>query len=161
MATTQSASIVAAQTSSPGVFDILGQTKKFLETGIGDPFVAGFLVFGGNLVLFGIINTIHYSKKRKTGKKAISDTLKESGIIGGCVAVGAVAGNAVAATGLVLITPVALPLVTSIAVTFLIKKFWDKTVSGSPKTVRVAPSSRRRAVRSQRTTLHRTAAALS
>lgn len=161
MVTAQTTGAVAAQTKSSGMLSLQDQGRKFIETGVADPFVTGFLIFAASLGLNAITNTIHYIKKRKAGKKALEDTFKESGIMGVCATIGIVAGNAMAATGVVLIAPAVLPVIAGLAATGLIKNFLNKTASAPRKMVLSSPSIERRVVRIHRPPLRKTTAVLS
>jgi multisubunit Na+/H+ antiporter MnhB subunit len=111
-----------------------------MQTGVTDPYFTGFVVFAVTTGLCGIANVMDYLKKKKTGKEAISDTFKESAKVGVCSVIGITAGNGIAGTGLVLIAPSVLPITAGITATFLLKRFWDKTISAPKDAATVAPS---------------------
>jgi hypothetical protein len=50
--------------------------------------------------------------------------------------IGMAAGNGVAGTGLVLIAPSVLPITAGITATYLLKRFWDKKISGTKDTAK-------------------------
>ena len=112
----------------------------YVQTGVVDPYFTGIIVFVVTTGLCGITNVMDYLKKKKTGTEAISDTFKESGKVGVCSIIGITAGNGVAGTGLVLIAPSILPITAGITATFLLKRFWDKTISGTKNDAPVVPS---------------------
>lgn len=118
----------------------LRECRAYIQTGVIDPFFTGVVVFAVTTGLCGITNVMNYLKKKKTGKEAISDTFKESGKVGVCSIVGITAGNSVAGTGLVLIAPSVLPITAGIAATFVLKRFWDKTISRTKDAAPVIPS---------------------
>lgn len=105
--------------------------RTYVQTGVTDPYFTGVVVFVVTTSLCGIANVWDYLKKKKTGREAISDTFKASGRVGVCSVIGITAGNGVAGTGLVLIAPSVLPLAAGVTATFLLKRFWDKTMSGT------------------------------
>ena len=114
--------------------------RTYIQTGVVDPFFTGVIVFIVTTGLAGYHNIMDYFKKKKTGKEAISDTFKESGKLGVCSVIGITAGNGVAGTGLVLIAPSVLPIAAGVTATFLLKRFWNKTISGTKDAAPVAPS---------------------
>jgi hypothetical protein len=114
--------------------------RAYVQTGVTDPYFTGFVVFVVTTGLCGITNVVDYLKKKKTGKEAVSDTFKESAKMGVCSIIGITAGNGVAGTGLVLIAPAVLPLTAGITATYLLKRFWDKHISGTKDAAPVAPS---------------------
>ena len=105
-----------------------------------DPLVSGVVVLVATTGLSGISNVLHYLKKQKTGKEAISDTFKESGKVGLCSVIGIVAGNGVAGTGFVLIAPSVLPIAAGVTATFLLKRLLEKTISGTKNAISVNAS---------------------
>ena len=104
--------------------------RAYVQTGVIDPYLTGLVVFAVTTGLCGIVNVTDYWKKKKTGKEAIAATFKESGKLGVCSVIGLTAGNGVAGTGLVLISPAVLPIAAGVTATFLLKRFWDKAMSG-------------------------------
>jgi len=112
----------------------------YVQTGVTDPYITGIVVFLVTTGLCGIANVMDYLKKKKTGIEAISDTFKASGKVGVSSVIGFTAGNGVAGTGLVLIAPAVLPVAAGVTATFLLKRFWDKTVSGTKDATPVVPS---------------------
>jgi hypothetical protein len=71
--------------------------------------------------------------------------------------IGVAAGNAIAATGLVLIAPAVLTMTAGLTATFVVKNFLDERSSRVKEASKVVPSVRKRAVRRHRAT-HRSAA---
>ena len=124
-----------------GAVGLRERCGAYIQTGVIDPFFSGVVVAVVTTGLSGISNVINYLKKKKTGKEAISDTFKESGKVGLCSVIGIVAGNGVAGTGLVLIAPSVLPITAGITATFLLKRLWEKTISGTKDAVPVTASS--------------------
>jgi hypothetical protein len=122
-----------------GVSGLHERCRAYIQTGVTDPYFTGFVVFVVTTGLCGIVNVMDYLKKKKTGKEAISDTFNKSGKVGVCSVIGITVGNGVAGTGLVLIAPSVLPIAAGITATFLLKRFWDKTVSGTKDVAPVAP----------------------
>lgn len=112
----------------------------YLQTGVIDPLFSGVVVLVATTGLSGISNAIHYLKKKKSGKEAVSDTFKESGKVGLCSVIGIVAGNGVAGTGLVLIAPSVLPIAAGVTATFLLKRLLENTISGAKNVVPVTAS---------------------
>jgi hypothetical protein len=129
MATNQVTDVTADQIKNHGLFDLQAEGKDYLTTGVADPFVTGLVVFVVGTGLNGIGNMISYLKKTKTGKKALSDTFKESGKMGIATVIGITAGNTIAATGMVFMAPSVLPISAGVAATYLVKRFWDNTTS--------------------------------
>lgn len=123
-----------------GASGIHERCRAYVQTGVVDPYFTGLVVFAVTTGLCGIANVMGYLKKKKTGIEAISDTFKESGKVGACSVIGITAGNGVAGTGLVLIAPSILPIAAGITATFLLKRFWDKTNSGTKEAVPVTLS---------------------
>jgi len=112
--------------------DSLGKRcGAYVKTGVTDPFFTGVIVFVATTGISGTSNFVDYLKKKKAGKEAIADTVKTSAEAGIFTVLGMTAGNAVAGTGLVLISTSVLPIVAGIASTYLLKRFWDKTISRS------------------------------
>jgi ABC-type thiamin/hydroxymethylpyrimidine transport system permease subunit len=101
----------------------------YVETGVTDPFFTGVVVFVVTSGLSGTSNFMAYLKKKKAGKEAISDTFKTSTKAGVFTVFGIAAGNAVAGTGLVLVTSSVLPIVAGVTSSYLLKRFWDKAVA--------------------------------
>jgi len=157
MVIAQSTGVVTAQAKSSVMLSLQEQGRKFIATGMMDPFVTGFLVFAISLGLNAIKNTISYVEKRKTGKQAVSDTFRESSVMGAYTVIGVAAGNAIAATGLVLIAPAVLTMTAGLTATFVVKNFLDERSSRVKEASKVVPSVRKRAVRRHRAT-HRSAA---
>jgi hypothetical protein len=114
--------------------------RAYVQTGVTDPYFTGIVVFVVTAGLCGIANACDYLKKKKTGKEAISATFKESGKLGVCSIIGITVGNGVAGTGLVLIAPSVLPIAAGVTATFLLKRFWDRTKSGTNDVAPVALS---------------------
>lgn len=103
----------------------------YVKSGVTDPFFTGVVVFVATTGISGTSNFVDYWKKKKAGKEAIADTFKTSAEAGVFTVLGITVGNAVAGTGLVLISTSVLPIVAGVASTFLLKRFWDKTISRS------------------------------
>lgn len=120
-----------------GVSGLGDRCRAYVQTGVTDPYFTGFVVFVVTTGLCGIANVMDYWKKKKTGIEAISDTFKASGKVGVCSVIGITAGNGVAGTGLVLIAPSVLPIAAGVTATFLLTRFWDKTMSGRKDTAPV------------------------
>jgi hypothetical protein len=114
-----------------GAVGLGDRCRAYVQTGVTDPYFTGFVVFIVTTGLCGITNAMDYWKKKKTGIEAISDTLKASGKVGACSVIGITAGNGIAGTGLVLIAPSVLPIAAGVTATFLLKRLWDKTISGT------------------------------
>jgi hypothetical protein len=123
-----------------GAASLGDRCRAYAQTGVTDPYFTGLVVFVVTTGLYGISNALDYFKKKKTGKEAISDTFKASGKVGVCSIIGITAGNGVAGTGLVLIAPSVLPIAAGITATYLLKRFWDKNISGTKDAASVAPS---------------------
>jgi len=123
--------ITGAAVRRAGASGLQERCRAYIQTGVTDAYFTGFVVFAVTTGLFGIANVMDYLKKKKTGKEAISDTFKESGKVGVCSVIGITVGNGVAGTGLVLIAPSVLPITAGVTATFLLKRFWDKTISGT------------------------------
>ena len=123
-----------------GAASLGDRCRTYTQTGATDPYFAGMVVFVVTTGLYGMSNAMDYFKKKKTGKEAIFDTFKDSGKVGVCSIIGITAGNGVAGTGLVLFAPAVLPIAAGVTATFLLKRFWDKTMSGSRDAVPVAAS---------------------
>ena len=132
--------ITGGAVRSAGVSGLRERCRAYIQTGVTDPYFTGFVVFAVTTGLCGIVNAMDYLKKKKTGKEAISDTFKRSAKVGVCSVIGITAGNGVAGTGLVLIAPSVLPIAAGITATFLLKRFWDKTISAVKDAVPVTPS---------------------
>ena len=133
--------ITGAAVRSAGASGLGDRCRAYVQTGVTDPYFTGFVVFIVTTGLSGIANVMDYLKKKKTGKEAISDTFKESGKVGVFSVIGITVGNGIAGTGLVLIAPSVLPITAGITVTFLLKRFWDKTISGIKDAAPVTASS--------------------
>jgi hypothetical protein len=129
MAAKQVTDVAAGQIKNHGLFDLQAEGKDYITTGVADPFVTGLVVFVVGTGLNGIANVMSYLKKTKTGKKALSDTFKESGKMGIATVIGITAGNTIAATGMVFMAPSVLPISAGVAATYLVRRFWDKTTS--------------------------------
>ena len=123
-----------------GASGLRERCRDYIQTGVTDPYLTGFIVFAVTTGLCGITNIKDYFKKKKTGKEAIAETFKESAKVGVCSVIGITAGNGVAGTGLVLIAPSVLPIAAGITATFLLKRFWDKSKSGTKDAAPVTAS---------------------
>ncbi|MBF0123446.1 MAG: hypothetical protein HQL21_08615 [Candidatus Omnitrophica bacterium] len=137
MAMVQRTGAFAAQKGTSWVVNLQQEGKAYLQTGVANPFTGGLWAVAFNIALYGIINRVHYVKRRKTAKEAVADTLKSSGKTGICTVIGLAAGNAVVRTGLVLIAPSVLPIVVGLTATFLLERLWTNATTAAPKTVSV------------------------
>ncbi len=100
--------------------------QAFVETSVTNPLVGTVVAGVVSTGLYGICNLISYLKKKKSGKQAVVDTLKESGELGVSAGIGVVAGNAITATGLILVNTTVLPVAAGVTATFVSKRLWNK-----------------------------------
>jgi hypothetical protein len=89
------------------------------------PLTVGVIVGGVAAVCYGVANMIKYGESRKSGKQAITDTIKSSAGLGVAAGLGEAAGAAVAGSTLIMGSTIIAPIAVGAAVACASVKIWN------------------------------------
>lgn len=89
------------------------------------PLTVGVIVGGVAAVCYGVANMIHYGESRKSGKQAITDTIKSSAGLGVAAGLGEAAGAAVVGSTLTMGSTIIAPIAVGAAVACVSVKIWN------------------------------------
>ena len=103
--------------------------SRLSRTTLTSPVVGGTVVGVVGAGVCGAGNLVAYARKKKTGREALVDTVKDGTGLGLAAGLGIGAANIVAATGLVLINPAVLPVATAVTVACAAGKTWNRLTS--------------------------------
>jgi hypothetical protein len=113
--------ILTAANTSTAVTD-----KVVAGVAIVAPLTVGVIVSGVAAVCYGVANMIKYGEHKKSGKQAITDTLKGSAGLGVSAGLGEAAGATIAGSSLVMGSSVVAPIAVGAAVACASIKIWNR-----------------------------------
>jgi len=89
------------------------------------PLTVGAIVGGVAAVCYGVANMIKYGESRKSGKQAVTDTMKSSAGLGVAAGLGEAAGAAIAGSSLTMGSTIVAPIAVGAAVACASVKIWN------------------------------------
>jgi hypothetical protein len=89
------------------------------------PLTVGVIVGGVAAVCYGVANMIKYGESRKSGKQAVTDTLKRSAGLGVAAGLGEAAGAAIAGSSLTMGSTIVAPIAVGAAVACASIQIWN------------------------------------
>ena len=129
-----SKSALGIKTVSETTVSKLSTTGTLLSrTALTSPLAGGVVAGVAGVGIYGIGNIVSYAKKKKTGKQAIGDTVKDSSGLGVSAGVGVLAGKAIAGTFLTFGSAALVPVATGLTAMYFTKKAWNKLFSKKQK----------------------------
>lgn len=90
------------------------------------PLTVGVIVGGVAAVCYGVANMIKYGEHKKSGKQAVTDTVKGSAGLGIAAGLGEAAGATIAGTSLVMGSSIVAPIAIGAAVACASIKIWNR-----------------------------------
>ena len=90
------------------------------------PLTVGVIVGGVAVVCYGVANMLKYSENNKSGKQAITDTMKSSAGLGVSAGLGDAAGAAIAGSSLALGSTIVAPIAVGAAVACASIQIWNR-----------------------------------
>ena len=105
---------------------LLAHAKVTATAGLATPVVAGTVVGGVAAVCYGVSNVLKYAKNEKSGKQAVTDTVKGSAGLGVATGLGIAAAGAVAGTSLALGTTLVVPIAAGAAAAYATARIWHR-----------------------------------
>ena len=90
------------------------------------PLTVGVIVGGVAAVCYGVANMIKYGEHKKSGKQAVTDTVKGSAGLGIAAGLGEAAGATVAGSSLVMGSSIVAPIAVGAAVACASIKIWNR-----------------------------------
>ena len=89
------------------------------------PLTVGVIVGGVAAVCYGVANMIKYGESRKSGKQAVTDTMKSSAGVGVSAGLGEAAGAAIAGSSFAMGSTIVAPIAVGAAVACASIKIWN------------------------------------
>ena len=89
------------------------------------PLTVGVVVGGVAAVCYGVANMIKYGDSKKSGKQAVTDTMKSSAGVGVSAGLGEAAGAAIAGSSIAMGSTIVAPIAVGAAVAFASIKMWN------------------------------------
>ncbi len=90
------------------------------------PLTVGVIVGGVAAVCYGVANMIKYGENKKSGKQAVTDTVKGSAGLGISAGLGEAAGAAIAGSSLAMGSTIVAPIAVGAAVACASIKMWNR-----------------------------------
>jgi len=92
---------------------------------VAAPLTAGVIVAGVAAVFYGVANMIKYGEAKKSGKQAVTDTVKCSAGLGIAAGLGEAAGATIAGSSLAMGSTIVAPIAIGVAVAFASIRIWN------------------------------------